>query len=171
MASVPIPTIISPTLEVTGDLESDGEVQVEGTIRGNLRAGAVQVGRRGTVEGLVEADEVVVYGRVGGGIRAASLELTETAVAEGEIRFGRMTVAGGASIEGRIGRLGAATRAPGATQGPGAAAGPTGTVTSAPEEKPLAGSIEAPVQTAPEWDIIDSEAGGDSAGEGGPEKT
>jgi cytoskeletal protein CcmA (bactofilin family) len=64
------PSIISSDLSVTGTLASAGDMQIDGSIDGDVRCANLVVGESATVKGEIVAEEVVVRGRVEGSIRA-----------------------------------------------------------------------------------------------------
>ena len=81
-------SIIGPGMRVEGDLTTDGTVRVEGSIRGNVRAGkAVVLGQSGEIIGDVFTQDAVIGGRVSGTLVAESrLELQATSSVDGVIR-------------------------------------------------------------------------------------
>ena len=91
-------------MNLVGDSETDGSLRIEGTVRGNVRAGkSVVVGKDGLVEGSIFTQDAVVAGRVSGGIHAESrLELQATSVVSGEIQAPRMQVEEGAQVQGEV---------------------------------------------------------------------
>jgi cytoskeletal protein CcmA (bactofilin family) len=107
-------SIIGAGMTLDGDSETDGSLRVEGTIRGNVRAGkSVVIGRNGLVDGSIFTQDAVVAGRVSGEIHAASrLELLATSEVLGEIEAPRMQVEEGAKVQGQV--------AVGESGGPGA---------------------------------------------------
>ncbi len=58
------PSVIGPDLLVTGNLESAGEVQIEGEVQGDVHAGRIVIRAQANVTGDLVADEVVVGGNV-----------------------------------------------------------------------------------------------------------
>jgi len=97
-------SIIGAGMTLVGDTDTDGSLRVEGTIRGNVRAGkSVVVGRGGFVDGSVFTQDAVIAGRVSGGIHAESrLELQATSEVAGEIVAPRMQVEEGAKVQGQV---------------------------------------------------------------------
>ncbi len=63
-ASGGVPSIISPDLKIVGDLKSNGEIQIDGTIEGNIESRLLTVGEQGKVDGYTVADTVRVFGTV-----------------------------------------------------------------------------------------------------------
>ena len=102
-AAVPVssvPSLVSTDLEITGDLKTPGEVQLDGTIEGNVACGKLMVGENACIPGLVEADEVVIRGKIIGQIKAHSVELAKTAHVVGDIWHDTLAVDAGAFLEG-----------------------------------------------------------------------
>lgn len=97
-------SIIGVGMTIEGDSETDGSLRIEGTIRGNVRAGkSVVVGRDGLVDGSIYTQDAVISGRVLGGIHAVSrLELLATSEVSGEIEALRMQVEEGAKVQGQV---------------------------------------------------------------------
>lgn len=97
-------SIIGAGMTVVGDTDTDGSLRIEGTVRGNVRAGkSVVVGRGGFVDGSVFTQDAVIAGQVSGGIHAESrLELQATSEVSGEIVAPRMQVEEGAKVQGQV---------------------------------------------------------------------
>jgi len=60
----PAPSVMSSDITVVGNLRSSGDIQIEGTVEGDIRAQVLIVGEGATVKGEVVAEDVVVNGRV-----------------------------------------------------------------------------------------------------------
>ena len=92
--------IIDAGLNINGDLETDTDVQVDGQINGNVSCAHLTVGKDGTVNGDIEAQEVLVRGSVKGAIRAGRVMLMESAYVTGDIFYDRMSMEEGANFRG-----------------------------------------------------------------------
>lgn len=99
------PSMIGPDLKITGDLASAGDIQIDGTIEGDIDSRTLTVGEQANVMGSIAADLVRVCGTVSGEIRAKSVILTETARVTGDIVHETLSVEAGAHLEGQIRRL------------------------------------------------------------------
>ena len=95
-----VPSLVSTDLEITGDLKTPGEVQLDGTIEGDIACGKLMVGENACITGLVEADEVVIRGKIIGRVKAHSVELAKTAHVVGDIWHDTLAVDAGAFLEG-----------------------------------------------------------------------
>lgn len=100
-----MPSIVSAGLQVTGNLISDGDVQIEGMIEGDIRSRMLTVGEEGAVKGSINASEVVVSGTVEGKIRAQSVTVAHTARVIGDIIHDHLAVEAGAYVNGSLKRL------------------------------------------------------------------
>src|SRR5215831_4377061 len=97
---VPTRSVIDAWLQITGNLESEGEVQVDGQIQGDIRCAHLTVGRDARVAGNITAEEVVVRGKVTGLIRANRVILQDTAQVDSEIVHKTLSIEEGAAFEG-----------------------------------------------------------------------
>jgi cytoskeletal protein CcmA (bactofilin family) len=96
----PTRSVIDAWLMITGNLQSEGEVQVDGQIRGDIRCAHLTVGRDAVVSGNITAEEVVVRGKVTGIIRANRVILQDSAHVESEIFHKKLSIEEGACFEG-----------------------------------------------------------------------
>ena len=95
------PSILGPGLRVVGKLESQGEIQIDGQIEGEVRCKSLAIGREGDVDGKIVADEITIGGRVKGNICARKVELLDTAKVEGDILHEFLVVQPGAVVNGK----------------------------------------------------------------------
>ncbi len=99
-SSGPTRSVIDAWLTITGNLESEGEVQVDGHIHGDICCAHLTVGRDAIVNGNITADEVVVRGKVKGVIRANRVILQDCAHVTSEIFHKKLAIEEGANFEG-----------------------------------------------------------------------
>jgi cytoskeletal protein CcmA (bactofilin family) len=99
-SGLPQRALIDTGLNVKGDLETDGELQIDGLIVGNVSCGHLVIGKDGAVRGDIKADEVVVRGKTEGVIRARRVMLQESARVTGDIFYERMSMEEGAQFVG-----------------------------------------------------------------------
>ncbi|HEX2113444.1 MAG TPA: polymer-forming cytoskeletal protein [Alphaproteobacteria bacterium] len=95
-----MPSIISQNFRVVGNITSEGDVQLDGTVDGNLKAKSLVIGPTGAIRGEVKADKVQVQGSVTGPIRARTVEIAKTAKLAGDVFYEQLTVETGAVIDG-----------------------------------------------------------------------
>jgi cytoskeletal protein CcmA (bactofilin family) len=100
-----IPSIISADMRIVGSVESKGDVQIDGTIEGDVTSHTLTVSDSASVSGSISADTVRVSGTVKGGITAKSVTLTRSAKVEGDIVHQALAIEPGAAFEGQCKRM------------------------------------------------------------------
>lgn len=100
----PAPSIISADLVIRGNLETDGDMQIEGTVIGDIRSHLLTIGPKAKIEGEVIADDVVVNGHVVGRIRGQKVRLSSSAHVDGDIVHKNIAIDSGATFEGSVQR-------------------------------------------------------------------
>ena len=100
----PPASVLSSDLHVTGNMKTTGDIQVEGTVEGDIRAHLLTIGESATIKGEVVADDVVINGRIVGRVRGLKVRLTSTARVEGDIIHKTIAIESGAHFEGSVQR-------------------------------------------------------------------
>jgi cytoskeletal protein CcmA (bactofilin family) len=100
----PPASVLSSDLTITGNLKTTGDIQIEGTVEGDIRAHLLTIGETATVKGEVMADDVVINGRIVGRVRGLKVRLTSTARVEGDIIHKTIAIESGAHFEGTVQR-------------------------------------------------------------------
>jgi len=112
-----MPSIVSEGLHIAGNLFSDGDVQVDGRVEGDVQGRNITVGATGTVVGKIIADEAMISGAVNGEIRARAVVLTRTAKVASDVTQESLSIEAGAVFEGAIRRPGSGSAAAKGTNG------------------------------------------------------
>jgi cytoskeletal protein CcmA (bactofilin family) len=97
-----VPSIISSDLQIVGDLDSSGEVQIDGEVSGDIRAKVLLVGESAVINGEILADTVRIHGRINGQIKAKFVNMAKTAHVVGDILHENLSIQEGAFLEGHI---------------------------------------------------------------------
>ena len=97
-------SIVAIGVTITGDIESNGVIKVEGRIHGSIRsARQVLLGRQGEVKGDITAQEAVIGGKVEGSITTSDrIEVQGSATVVGDIHTKSIIVLEGAHINGKV---------------------------------------------------------------------
>jgi cytoskeletal protein CcmA (bactofilin family) len=117
-------SLIASDLVLEGSITGGGELQVDGSIKGDVRVERVTIGPHGHVEGGVFAEVVEVRGRVTGSITAKQVRLYGAAHVDGDISHEQLAMEIGAFFQGRSLRLQRAAPAPVAAIAPAPAPKP-----------------------------------------------
>lgn len=100
-----VPSIISADLTLKGNVISDGEVQIDGTIYGDINTTTLLVGETAVINGEINAKRTRIHGRVNGQITAQSVTLADTAHVSGDIIHEDLCIEKGAFLEGHCKRM------------------------------------------------------------------
>ncbi|MND79779.1 Polymer-forming cytoskeletal [compost metagenome] len=92
---------LSAGVKYEGNISGAGELQVDGSLKGDIRVVRVVIGEGGAVEGTVHADVLEVRGRVSGAIVAKQVKLFATSRVEGDITQEQLSIEQGAWFQGR----------------------------------------------------------------------
>ena len=96
-----VPSLISSGLTVKGNLESAGEIQIDGDVEGDIKGKAVVVGEGAAVKGSVLGDSVTVAGTVEGKVEGMTVIIQNTARLTGDIIHEALQIESGAYVDGR----------------------------------------------------------------------
>lgn len=106
-----VPSIISIDLKVHGNLVSEGEIQLDGAVTGDVTAHALTIGQSGSVTGEIDAETIRIHGSVNGQIRAKSVFLAKSARVRGDVIHESLAIEPGALLEGHCKRMSSVTDA------------------------------------------------------------
>ena len=108
-------SIVARDLTITGNLEAEGVIRIEGRVVGNVQAGdQVLLCEGGVIEGDVLAREAVIGGQVLGCIAAQErVELQASALVHGDIATRRLVIQEGGRVNGGVRMEGSEAERPG----------------------------------------------------------
>jgi cytoskeletal protein CcmA (bactofilin family) len=94
------PSILSDDLTIEGDVVSEGEIHINGIVKGDVTARKMTLGEDGAITGAVEADDAVVGGKLAGRLTAKYVVLLSTARVTADITHVSLSIAPEAVFEG-----------------------------------------------------------------------
>ena len=97
-----VPSIISSDVVIKGNVTTSGEIQLDGTIEGDVKSNSLTVGENGTVKGKISADDVVVKGTVKGSVAGRNIRVEKSAKITGDLCHQTLSIEAGAFIEGNL---------------------------------------------------------------------
>lgn len=94
--------LIGVGTEITGDVNSNGDIRIDGTLTGNLKtAGKVVIGETGKVKGEISCKNSEVLGEIHGKINVSELlSLKATAKIFGDISTKKLAIEPGSKFTG-----------------------------------------------------------------------
>jgi cytoskeletal protein CcmA (bactofilin family) len=96
-------TLISAGTTLKGDISSNSDLRIDGTIIGNIHSSAkIVIGSNGVVEGDISGNQADIVGKVSGNIRAKELlQLRGECVVTGNLYAGKLQVEPSATFNGQ----------------------------------------------------------------------
>jgi cytoskeletal protein CcmA (bactofilin family) len=96
-----VASLISNGITIEGGVTGDGELQIDGVVKGDVRVGRLTVGETGHIEGSVYAEAAEVRGRIVGAVTAKQVRLYGTSYIDGDITHEQLAMETGAFFQGR----------------------------------------------------------------------
>lgn len=97
-------TIIARGVRIEGEFFAEGDIVIEGEVRGNIStAGDLKIGEDAVIEADIHAQNAVISGRVHGNIKIdARLDLMASSHVSGDINARTLAVEAGSEINGMV---------------------------------------------------------------------
>jgi len=100
-----VPSNISADLHISGNMKTDGDVQIDGVVDGDVESVLLTIGDSAVVNGCVVGEIIRVAGTVNGEITGRVVELTRTARVAGDINHHSLAIEAGAFVQGLCRRI------------------------------------------------------------------
>lgn len=97
-------TIIGQSIKVRGDFHGEGDIIIEGSVEGDISTKqSINIGANANIIANIKAKSARIAGQVRGDIRVEGyLEILGSAKIEGNIQTQEISIAKGATIEGKV---------------------------------------------------------------------
>ncbi|MDJ0921170.1 MAG: polymer-forming cytoskeletal protein [Henriciella sp.] len=97
-------SILCSDVQIVGSIKSEGALQIDGTVEGDVSAGDVTIGSTGKIIGEIKAETLRVKGEIKGSVRAKKVELETGASVLGDIYHAALIIQPDAAFEGQVKR-------------------------------------------------------------------
>jgi cytoskeletal protein CcmA (bactofilin family) len=101
-------SIIGADVRIVGNIETQGEMQIDGQVDGDISCRVLVVGESGRITGEVRAETVRIHGHVTGRLDAASVIIAKSGRVTGDIAHDTIEIEAGAVTEGHFVHRGSA---------------------------------------------------------------
>jgi cytoskeletal protein CcmA (bactofilin family) len=91
--------VLAADIVFQGNIQSEGDIELDGVIDGNVACRVLMIGRTGAVNGNIVAREVTVHGEVSGSIISHSVRLGASGKVMGALSYESLTVERGAYLD------------------------------------------------------------------------
>lgn len=99
-------SVIGADVRIVGNIFTQGEMQIDGQVEGDIACQRLLVGEGARITGEVTAETVQVHGELNGKINATSVMIAKSAKVTGDVIQESLEIEAGASMEGRLVRKG-----------------------------------------------------------------
>lgn len=99
-------SVIGADVRIVGDIITQGEMQIDGQVEGDITCQRLVVGEGARIIGEVTADCVRVHGHLNGKILANSVTIAKSAQVVGDITHETLEIEAGGHLEGHLIRKG-----------------------------------------------------------------
>lgn len=101
MKSVPAnkTAVLAADIVFQGNIQSEGDIELDGVIDGNVVCRILLIGRTGAVNGNIVARDITVHGEVSGSIVGHVVKLCATCRVLGSLSYESLTVERGAYLD------------------------------------------------------------------------
>ncbi|MGE5504525.1 MAG: bactofilin family protein [Actinomycetota bacterium] len=98
--------MIGADVRIVGDIITQGEMQIDGQVDGDITCQRLVVGEGGRIAGEVSAETVEVHGELSGKVNASTVIIAKSARVIGDITHDSLEIEAGAYMEGHCIRKG-----------------------------------------------------------------
>lgn len=95
-------SVIGYDVHITGNIETQGEMQIDGQVDGDIFCGSLIVGENACITGEINANLVKMHGELRGKVNAATVSIARTARVVGDIIHESVEIEAGAQLDGRL---------------------------------------------------------------------
>ena len=99
------PSVLAADLMFEGSISGDGELLIEGAVKGDVHVARLVVGEHAHVEGTIRGGQIEIRGHVHGDVEGKAVRLLETGHVEGDIAYEQLSIDVGAFFQGRCAQL------------------------------------------------------------------
>lgn len=93
-------SVIASDVRIVGDIITQGEIQVDGQVDGDITCANLVIGEGARIAGEVTADHVRVHGELTGKINASLVRVAKSARVIGDVVHETLEIEAGAHVEG-----------------------------------------------------------------------
>ena len=92
-------SVISDEITIIGNINSTGDLIINGKVDGEITCDSLEIGPNGNVKGTVKAEFCLVAGKVEGKLAARSINVSSGGNLNGRISYGKLEIENGATVE------------------------------------------------------------------------
>lgn len=95
-------SIIGSDVRIVGDIITDGEMQIDGQVEGDIACKTLIIGPTAQISGEIKAGTIRIHGQVTGRLAADHVTIGRSGKVTGDICHGSLEISSGAQVEGHF---------------------------------------------------------------------
>ena len=93
-----VPSVISKSVNIVGDITNGGNIEIEGNIEGNVTADTITIREGGIIKGNIKSKVLNIKGSFNGNANSEKINISDTANINGLLEYNFLSADYGASI-------------------------------------------------------------------------
>ena len=93
-----VPSVISKSVNIVGDITNGGNIEIEGNIEGNVTADTITIREGGIIKGNIKSKILNIKGSFNGNANSEKINISDTANINGLLEYNFLSADYGASI-------------------------------------------------------------------------
>ncbi len=96
-------SIIGEGIDLSGEINTEGNIHIDGSMSGIIRASEVVIGPSGNFDGEIIADMLIINGVIKGKFTIKNLHIRSEGLLQGRAKYEILIVESGGKIQGELG--------------------------------------------------------------------
>ena len=96
-------SIITQGIDFTGEVNTEGDIHLDGNMKGTIKANEVVIGPNGSFEGEITSNMLIVSGNIKGKFNIKNLHIRKDGVLSGKAKYLIVTIDSGGKVLGELG--------------------------------------------------------------------
>tara|TARA_E500000178_G_C16959545_1_gene725325 strand:- start:111 stop:557 length:447 start_codon:yes stop_codon:yes gene_type:complete len=96
-------SIITQGIDFTGEVNTEGDIHLDGNMKGTIKANEVVIGPNGSFEGEIISNLLIVSGKIKGKFNIKNLHIRKDGTLSGKAKYLIVTIDSGGKVLGELG--------------------------------------------------------------------
>ena len=96
-------SIITQGIDFTGEVNTEGDIHIDGSMKGTIKANEVVIGQNGNFEGEIISNILIVNGKIKGKFNIQNLSIRKDGTLSGKAKYLNVTIESGGKVLGELG--------------------------------------------------------------------
>ena len=96
-------SIITQGIDFTGEVNTEGDIHLDGNMKGTIKANEVVIGPNGSFEGEIISNLLIVSGNIKGKFNIKNLHIRKDGTLSGKAKYLIVTIDSGGKVLGELG--------------------------------------------------------------------